>query len=176
MFQQYSNSQSINLKLKNSSSSKRDALHFKKADMPIALYLVGIASLISPVIVFEDKKVFFALTKEISIGKFPYGRLSFEYSYVFRDSNTSHLRFSYNYDIILFAGDFIGAIASPGAGYFTDTKNNGWFLHASAGPFFGISEYFVLHPYFRYRHTFIKDENKTDIDDISLGAAFILYL
>lgn len=171
----YTQDLNLNLKLKDDRTFKPQEGLYKKADLPISLYLLGIASLISPMVVFEDKKVYFALTKELSVGKFPYGRLSFEYSYVFRDSNTSHLRFAYNYDIVLLASDFVGVIASPGAGYFTDTKKNGWFLHASAGPFFGISEFFVLHPYFRYRHTFIKDKNKSDINDISLGAAFIIF-
>jgi hypothetical protein len=168
-------SQSFSIKLKESKLSKPEPPLHKKADLPILLYFLGIASLISPMVVFEDKRVFFALTKEVSLGKFPYGRLSFEYSYVFRDSNTSHLRFSYNYDIILSAADFIAFIASPGAGYFTDTKNKGWFLHGSAGALFVLKENIGLNPYLRYRHTFIDNKLKSDIDDISLGAALIFY-
>lgn len=148
---------------------------YKKADIPTSLYVMGIISFISPMVVFEDKKTFFALTKEISFGKFSYGRFSFEYSYVFRSYNSSHIRLSYNYDFILEASDFIAFVATPGAGYFTDTKNKGWFLQASAGPFLIFAEPWVVHPYLRYRHTFIKDKSKTDINDISLGAAFILY-
>src|SRR5690349_20486213 len=62
-----------------------------KADAPAYFYLFGI---INPMLVIEDKKVFFGLTKEISFGKFPYGRIAFEYSYIFRSYNTSHLRLS----------------------------------------------------------------------------------
>jgi hypothetical protein len=165
------------LKLKNETkNSEYTALKpFKlssKADAPTYFYLLAI---INPMLVIEDKKVFFGLTKEISFGKFPYGRIAFEYSYIFRSYNTSHLRFSYNYDIILEAGDFIGFIATPGVGYFTDTKNEGWFLHGSVGAIMPTGDHFAVSPYFRYRHTFIKDQTKSDINDISLGVSFMFY-
>lgn len=163
------------LKLKKSSSLKEKLL-YKKNDLPTHIFALGILAFISPTVVFEDKKTFFALTKEVSVGKFRFGRLAFEYSYVFRSYNTSHLRFSYNYDIILTAGDFIAIVATPGAGYFTDTKNKGWFVHGSTGVFLAFAEPWVFHPYLRYRHTFIKEKTKTDINDISLGMSFILYL
>jgi hypothetical protein len=162
-------------KLKESNTSNNNSLFYKKTDLPTPLFVIGIITLISPVVVFEDKKVFFALTKEISIGKFPYGRLSFEYSYVFRSYNQSHFRFSYNYDIVLESSDFAAVIASPGAGYFTDTHNKGWFLQGSAGLLLPFSEFITYHPYFRYRHTFISEKTKSNIHDISLGMAFILY-
>lgn len=144
----------------------------KKADAPTYFYL---AAIINPMLVIEDKKAFFGLTKEISFGKFPYGRVAFEYSYIFRSYNTSHLRFSYNYDIILEAGNFVGFVATPGAGYFTDTKNNGWFLHGSFGAIIPASDHVAFSPYLRYRHTFIKDKTKSDINDISLGVGFTFW-
>jgi hypothetical protein len=171
----HSQNYQINLKLKESPGLKTSYPNYKKSDLPTYLFVLGIAAIISPMAVFEDKKVFFALTKEISFGKFPYGRVSIEYSYVFRSYNTSHLRFSYNYDFVLFAADFLGAIASPGAGYFTDAKNSGWFLQGSAGVLFAKSDQLAIHPYIKYRHTFIKDKLKSDIDDVSLGMAFIFY-
>jgi hypothetical protein len=171
----HSQNYQINLKLKESPGLKTSYPNYKKSDLPTYLFVLGIAAIISPMAVFEDKKVFFALTKEISFGKFPYGRVSIEYSYVFRSYNTSHLRFSYNYDFVLFAADFLGAIASPGAGYFTDTKNSGWFLQGSAGVLFAKSDQLAIHPYIKYRHTFIKDKLKSDINDVSLGMAFIFY-
>lgn len=169
-------SQQIDLNLNESKSSKLNSPNFyKKADLSTPLLALGIAALISPMIVFEDKTVFFALTKEVSIGKYPLGRFSFEYSYVFRSYNNSHFRLSYNYDHILEAGDFIAFCLTPGAGYFTDTKNNGWFLHTSIGALFVPSEYFALNPYFRYRYTFITEKTKSNINDISLGMSFIVY-
>lgn len=162
-------------KLKESSSIMGNLL-YKQSDIPTPLFVIGIVALISPMVVFEDKKVFFALTKEVSIGRFPFGRVSFEYSYVFRNYNQSHIRLSYNYDIVLEASQFAAIIASPGVGYFTDTHNKGWFLQGSAGVLLPFSEFITYHPYIRYRHTFIKDKLKSDINDVSLGLAFILYL
>jgi hypothetical protein len=168
-------SQQVNLKLNENTSPLASPKFYKKSDLPTPLLVIGVAALISPMVVFEDKKVFFALTKEVSIGKYPFGRLSFEYSFVFRSYNKSHFRFSYNYDYFIDGGDFIAFIFTPGAGYFTDTKNKGWFLHGSIGALFGPGEYFLLNPYFRYRHTFISEKTKSNIHDISLGMAFILY-
>jgi hypothetical protein len=163
-------------KLKESNTSKIGSTLYKKSDLPTPLLVIGIIAIISPQVVFEDKKVFFSLTKEVSVGKFPYGRISFEYSYVFRSYNQNHLRLSYNYDIILESSDFAAVIASPGAGYFTDTHNKGWFLQGSAGLLLPFSEFVTYYPYIKYRHTFIKDKLKSDINDVSLGMAFILYL
>lgn len=162
------------LQLKKSSGITMESALYKKNDAPVHIYALGLLALISPMAVFEDKKVFFALTKEISIGKFPYGRLAFEYSYVFRNYNKSHFRISYNYDIVLEAGDFIAILATPGAGYFTDTKNKGWFIHGAAGIVLG-GEPISFYPYLRYRHTFIHDKLKSDINDISLGCSLIFF-
>lgn len=162
------NSQNINLKLKEGKFSGLSS----GSGAPAYFY---VAAIINPMLVIEDKKVFFGLTKEITFGKFPYGRVAFEYSYIFRNYNTSHLRFSYNYDFILEAGDFAAFIVTPGAGYFADTKNRGWFLHGSFGVILPLGNYIGLSPYFRYRHTFIKDVTKSDINDVSLGVSFMLY-
>ncbi len=163
-----SNSQTVNLRLNSNRSSEAGS----GLVMPYIFYA---AAFINPMIVFEDKKVFFGLTKEITFGKFPYGRISFEYSYIFRSYNTSHLRFSYNYDIILEAGDFVAFTASPGLGYFTDTRNKGWFAQGSVGAILPFGGFIAAAPYLRYRHTFIKEKLKTDIDDVSLGMAFMIY-
>lgn len=165
----------LHLKSEGHGIIKMNSLPFKltkEADAPTYFYL---AAIINPMLVIEDKKVFFGLTKEVSFGKFPYGRIAFEYSYIFRSYSTSHLRFSYNYDIILEAGNFVGFVATPGVGYFTDTKNSGWFLHGSVGAILPVSDYVAFGPYLRYRHTFIKDKTKSDINDISLGVSFMFW-
>lgn len=174
IFVNISYSQSINLSLKDS-RTKISSPHYKKTDLPLSLYLLGIAALISPMVVFEDRKVFFGITKELSFGKYPYGRASIEYSYIFRSYNTSHLRFSYNYDYFFGAGDFMAFAVTIGGGYFTDTQNKGWFGQTSGGVIFAASEVFTFYPNLKYRHTFIKDQLKSDINDISLGVAFIIF-
>jgi hypothetical protein len=178
-------SQDINLKLKESSYSQNNFSKLKPASLtkktgdPLFVFAIYGLVLINPMLVIEDKKAFFGLTKEISFGissAVRAGRISFEYSYIFRNYNRNHLRFSYNYDIVLNDMELALFIATPGAGYFTDTKNKGWFLQGSAGIFFAPMENIALYPYLRYRHTFITNENKSDIDDISLGMAFLIYL
>ena len=178
-------SQDVNFKLKDSkhSSNKFSGLNngslTKKTGSPPIFIMVYTLILINPMLVIEDKKAFFGLTKEISFGissAVRAGRISFEYSYIFRNYNRNHLRFSYNYDIVLDDMNLALFIATPGVGYFTDTKNKGWFLQGSAGIFFAPMENAALYPYLRYRHTFITNENKSDIDDISLGMAFLIYL
>jgi len=165
------------LKLKDSHGrnyySKTPRNYYSKADIPASWYF---AAIVNPMLVVEDKKVFFGLTKEISAGVFPYGRLAFEYSYIFRSYNTSHLRFSYNYDFILEAGDFVGIIATPGIGYFTDTKNDGWFIQGSFGALLGPGEPLMFNPYIKYRHTFTTEKTKSDINDISIGVGFAFFL
>lgn len=178
------NSQNFSLKLKENKYPVTQNREFnlssltKKADAPPYVLAIYALTLINPMLVIEDKKAFFGLTKEVSFvlsTSVRLGRVSFEYSYVFRNYNRNHLRFSYNYDIILESSDFAAFILTPGAGYFTDTKNKGWFLHTSAGVFLAPMENIAIYPYFRLRHTFINDRNKSDINDISLGMAFLFY-
>ena len=175
----------FSLKLKEVKSSLNNGISLHKTDnppgktetsnstLPIIFYTL---LFINPMLVIEDKRAYFGLTKEVSVGYFPYGRLAFEYSYIFRDKNTSHLRFSYNFDFILEASDFAAFTLTPGAGYFTDTKNKGLFAQASFGAFLPVL-FFAVNPYIKYRHTFIQDKQpgKTDIDDISIGMGLLFF-
>lgn len=160
-------------KLTSYETSNSSAFKTAKSSIPYIFYTMVF---INPMLVIEDKKAHFGLTKEISFGYYPYGRLAIEYSFIFRDYNTSHFRFSYNFDIILEARDIAAFNLTPGVGYFTDSKNKGWFAHASFGV---IIPAFVaaVNPYIRYRHTFVQNKSaeKTDIDDISLGMGFMFY-
>lgn len=146
----------------------------KKTDAPTGMFAGLIfLSFINPILVFEDKKIFWGLTKEISKSFYPYGRLSFEYSFLFRTFNKNHFRFSYNYDHVFEnRSDFVIFTVSPGAGYFTDTENNGAFVQGSGGLFFP-TPVFMGHLYMKYRFTKIFDKNKSDIHDLSLGLGFV---
>ena len=168
----------INLKLhKGKGIDITNSGKVTKSKIESIYYIFYSLLLINPMLVIEDKKAYFGLTKEVSIGYYPTGRLAFEYSYLFREMNKSHLRFSYNYDIVLETRDFAAFTLTPGAGYFTDTHNKGWFGHLSAGMLVPAG-LLTVNPYFRYRHTFLQDKpaGKTDIDDISIGMGFIFFL
>ena len=155
-------------------NTKSSMPFFKKTDMPTGLFAAGIAGLfINPILVFEDKKIFWGLTKEISIAFFPYGRLNLEYSFLFRTFNKNHIRISYNYDFIeQNRSDWVMYRTSAGAGFFTDTKSNGIFAQVSPG-FFIASPIVIFDLYLKYRFTYTFNKNKSDIHDISLGMGLL---
>ncbi|MBE2217930.1 MAG: hypothetical protein IAE90_07005 [Ignavibacteria bacterium] len=148
--------------------------YYNKSGLPTGTAVAGIIFLlVNPILVFEDKKIFWGLTKELSKSIYPYGRLSFEYSFLFRTFNKNHFRFAYNYDLIYQQGSsWLMFVISLGAGYFTDTENKGAFAQTSMG-FFIPTPVFLIHPYLKYRFTKISKENKSDIHDLSLGAGFV---
>ena len=151
-----------------------NSAHFKKSDAPTGMF-AGLIFLtfINPIVVFEDKKVFFGLTKEISKSFYPYGRISFEYSFLFRTFNKNHFRFSYNYDHVFpNKSDWVMFVLSPGAGFFTDTEKNGAFVQGSGGLFFP-TPIFMAHLYLKYRFTNVFDKNRSDIHDFSLGMGLV---
>lgn len=167
------------LKLKNSSKITFTEYsvrlkHPKKSDAPTGMFAgLIILTFINPVLVFEDKKIFWGLTKEISKSFYPYGRISFEYSYLFRTFNKNHFRFSYNYDHVFDnRSDWVIFAVSPGGGYFTDTENDGAFIQGAGGIFFP-TPVFMGHLYLKYRFTKIFRKDKSDIHDISLGMGLV---
>src|SRR5438132_116519 len=69
-----------------------------KGGLPLFIYAGLGFFLINPEIVIENKKAYFGLTKEISTGYYPFGRIAFEYTHIFRSYSQNHLRLSYNLD------------------------------------------------------------------------------
>jgi hypothetical protein len=173
----------VNLKLKEGKSAPLNLLKLherpSKAQLPVFIY-AGIAFfLINPEIVIENKKAYFGLTKEISTGYYPYGRIAFEYTHIFRSYSQNHLRLSYNLDYFIPTQFFVALMFSGGVGYFTDTKHNGIFPQASFGiciplPIAGTM-ITAVYPYLRARHTFVKGDENSNITDISLGMGLILW-
>jgi hypothetical protein len=178
VFSQSTVNEPLQLKLKENTAFENKTLLknpylYKRSDLTVPGMFLAVLALINPVLVFEDKKIFWGLTKEISFSTFPYGRFSFEYSFLFRTFNKHHFRLSYNYDFIQQPGKewFMFAI-SPGAGYFTDTKNKGVFGQLAFGVFVP-APFFIIDFYLKYRYTNTLDKIKSDIHDISLGAGLI---
>jgi hypothetical protein len=178
IFTQHNINEPLQLKLKEDNTAGREKLlgkpHFySKTELPLPVLLAIPLFFINPILVFEDKKIFLGLTREISFSTFPYGRLSFEYSFLFRTFNKHHLRFSYNYDFVKQPGqEWIMVALSPGIGYFTDTKNNGIFGQLAFGSFIP-TPFLMVNLYLKYRYTYTFDKNKSDVHDISLGAGLI---
>jgi hypothetical protein len=166
------------LKLKENDQNKSNTINsgrmFKRSDAPLGMILIAVPLIfINPILVFEDKKIFWGLTKEISFSSLRFGRFSFEYSFLFRTFNKNHLRFSYNYDFTYQQGtQWLFFVLSTGAGYFTDTKNKGAFAQSSMG-FFIPTPLLMIHFYLKYRFTKLFNKDKSDIHDISLGTGFI---
>lgn len=140
--------------------------------------ILGAASILfplNPIFVFEDKKFYFGLTKEFSIGKIPYGRIAAEYSVIFRETHLNHLRFSYNYDFLVETGDIAAILISVGGGYFTDFDKQGYFPQASFSIMIPAVENVGIMAYIKFRNTIMTKKEQPDIFDVSLGLATAFY-
>ncbi len=161
------------LKLKNNSADKSK---LKKADSPMfALSVFLIIVTVNPIIEYEDKKIHFGITRELTLGfgKNSPVRLSFEYSYIFKSGDRSRFRASAKYDFLskLSHSEWISTrwFASIGGGYFRDKTGEGVFPEFSAGFRVGDSN-FIFQPYAKLRHTFMLTKDKPGITDFSIGA------
>jgi hypothetical protein len=140
---------------------------------------IGIAAilyLINPIVLYDNKKVYAGITKELSLGfgKFGEHRFAFEYSFVFTGNISNQLRFSYKYDFLL--KDKIEpshmlqatGVVSPGAGYFTNFNKTGVFPELTLG--YSIRNHkLLIFPHIKLRHTFMFNKSDTDITDFSFG-------
>ncbi len=141
-------------------------------------FIWGSILVISPTLVLEDKKAYFGLSKELSIGKFPYGRAELDYTYIFRSERTSALHISYNLDIPM-NGNFSQPslfMISPGGGYYTDFTHKGLFAQVAIGLWAstGFSDNISIHPNIKFRKIVIKDDFSGAFE-ISLGVGFGFY-
>ncbi|MBK8981469.1 MAG: hypothetical protein IPM38_03890 [Ignavibacteria bacterium] len=137
--------------------------------------LLAILFPLNPIFLIENKRFYAGITKEFSVGKFPFGRFAAEYSLIFRETRVNHLRLSYNFDIPLVAGDIAAVILSAGGGYFTDFDKKGYFPQLSFGILLPATEIIAVNLYFKTRYTFMDDKSKSDIFDISLGFSAAYY-
>jgi len=140
--------------------------------------ILGSILLISPTVILEGGKAYFGLSKELSLGKFPYGRAELDYTYIFRSERNSAVHLSYNFDIP-FNGSFRQPslfMFSPGGGYYTDFTRKGYFAQLAFGLWAGVgfADGLSIHPSVKFRKTFMKDEFP-DVFDISLGVGFGFY-
>ena len=140
-------------------------------------YKTGLALFpLNPILLIENKKFYVGITKEISFGFFPYGRIAAEYSLIFRETRVNHVRFSYDYDFPIEVSDFAAIMITAGGGYFTDFNKFGYFPQISFAILFPLSDNIATNPYIKFRHTFMDDKNESDISDMSFGLGLYLTL
>ncbi len=131
----------------------------------------------TPTLVYENKKFYFALSRELSFvfGRTGVFRISAECSYIFRRALKLHFRTALKYDILskLTRDEWADErdFFSIGAGYFIDAEGSGFFPEISAGFRIGGDGSFYLYPGIKLRHTFMTKKDKPDITDFSLGMA-----
>jgi len=181
-----SHSQVLNLKnageILPTDFTKLSSAKNKATNVPdlLGTILFTTSLIINPQILYENKKVNFGLTKELSVlfplaetkGLMALSRLGVEYTYVFRESRNHHLRGFFNLEIPIEAADYIAITWGIGGGYFSDLKKSGAFPQTSLDAFIPISNRVALIPYLKLRHTFMFDRTQSDITDFSAGMGF----
>src|SRR5438034_3452050 len=114
------------LSLKPSNRTLPAEFILKKASTYSDIFLGTILFImvVNPELIYENKKLYFGITRELTLGFGKYGafRTSFEYSYIFRNELKSQFRTSLKYDILgeFHRSEFLStrSFFSIGAGYF----------------------------------------------------------
>lgn len=162
-----------------SSLNKENPTTYVSSFTALSIGFGTILYLINPIVLYENRKVYAGITKELSVGfgKFGEHRFAFEYSFVFTGNISHHIRFSYKYDLLL--KDKIESshtlqgtgVLSLGAGYFTNFNKQGFFPELTYG--YSLRNYKILiYPHVKIRHTFMFRKQDSDITDISFGIIF----
>ena len=146
---------------------------------PFTTLSIGVGTvlyLINPILLYEDKKIYAGITKELSVGfgKFGEHRAAFEYSFIFTGNISHHIRFSYKYDMLLKSkiepSHMLQGtpVVSLGAGYFTNFTKHGAFPELTFG--YALRNHkLLIYPHIKIRHTFMFKSGDSDITDISFG-------
>ena len=131
---------------------------------------------LNPIVIYENKRFYAGITKELSVGygKLGQHRFAFEYSFIFSGNISHHVRFSYKYDLLL--NDKIEpshnlqgtGVVSLGAGFFTNFDKSGVFPELTFG--YSLRNHkLLIYPHIKIRHTFMFHKIDSDITDISFG-------
>lgn len=166
--------QTENIKL-NIKSEPKYSDPFIQHTSEVGLSVFALLFPLNPILLIENEKFYVGITKEFSVGKFPFGRAAVEYSLIFRETHVNQLRLSYNFDIPLVSGDFAAIMLSAGGGYFTDFDKKGYFPQISAALLLPASETFTANVYFKTRYTIMDDKSKSNIFDITFGLSAAYY-
>jgi hypothetical protein len=152
----------------------KDKSETGNSTLPIGIGVATFIYLLNPIVLFQNDRIGGGLTKEISIGFGYFGehRFAAEYSYIFREGNSSHLRFGYKYDILLkeklTPSNLLQGTSAVtlGISYFYDLENHGISPEISYG--YSIrNDKLLIYPNLKLRYTYIPEGS--DIVDFSLG-------
>jgi hypothetical protein len=167
----------------NWSFKSKEKYHLHKTDNTpvIGMTALLIASIVNPIVIYENKKIYLGISREVTLGfgkNNPF-RISGEFSYIFREESRAQFRASIKYNILQSShrGEFINSTSflSLGAGYYTDKTGKGVFPELTAG-FIAGADGFLFIPYLRFRHTIMITKDKPNVTDFSLGAAIGYHL
>ena len=143
--------------------------------IPVALGVVGFFYLLNPIVLFENDKIALGITKEVSIGFGYFGeeRLSFEYSFIFRDDHTSHFRLGYKHDFIMsdiLPSNFLQStgVLTLGTSGFTDLDGFGVSPEVAYG-FSFRNDKLLIYPHVKGRYTYTFGAERSNIIDFSFG-------
>jgi hypothetical protein len=149
--------------------------HGSNPTIPVALGVAGFFYLLNPIILFENDKIALGVTKEFSVGfgNFGENRISFEYSLIFREAQTSHFRIGYKRDFILadiLPSNFLQTtgVFTIGGGAFNDLDGWGIFPEAAYG-FSFRNDKLLIYPHVKGRFTYAFRGEKSNIWDFSFG-------
>ncbi len=162
------------VKLNSKLQIQKDKNETESTVIPVAVGLATFLYLFNPIVQFQNDKIAGGLTKEVSLGFGNFGqyRTSVEYTYLFRENQSSLLRAGLKYDILLKSGIKPSntlqttSVFTIGGGYFTDFENYGFFPEVSYGYSFR-NDKILIYPSIKIRYTFV--DKGSDITDISFG-------
>lgn len=166
----------LNSAFENDFNTNNLKLTLKNSKSEITPQFIGLIIIcaLNPIVLYENKKVYFGTTRELTVGfgKYTRFRISVEYSYLLRDFLKHHFRISAKYDFQLSKskGEYFPdqLIFSAGAGYFLDEGGSGIFPELSVG--YKIGEGLLVIPYVKLRYTYMFKNEKSNNADFSFGA------
>jgi len=168
----YSQTNSQNSYSYDKENTTNSAISFTSVSIGVGAFLY----LVNPIFLYEDKKIYAGVTKELSLGfgKFGEHRFAYEYSFVFTGHISHHMRLSYKYDLLLkdkIEPSHILQVTSAfsfGGGLFTNFSKQGFFPEITYG--YSLRNHkLLIYPHIKIRHTFMFRKQDSDITDISFG-------
>lgn len=142
--------------------------------LPYSIAFASVIYLLSPILLFENDRIFLGFNKEFSVGFGDFGqhRISADYAYIFREGTSQHLRLGYKYDLLLKDLKPSNTLQTSsaitfGLSYFTDFSKSG--VSPDIGIGYSIrNNKLLIYPNAKIRYTLMQDL-KGNLFDFSFG-------